>query len=108
MGSLKGLGRDFVAAVACPFSGLREGIRWVPMRDWAHHAIELCGLLVLVRMKGPWADVRCRQRQNRVPLARDVARKTSKNWGGLDDTGGSGGLVESQFSRPSFHMFGQK
>lgn len=47
-----------VAATACPLSGLRSGIRWVPLRDTKHHVIEHCGLLVHVVNHGPWrADI---------------------------------------------------
>lgn len=51
-----------VASTAYPLRSLRDGIRWVPLRDEQHHTLPQSGLLVEVRFVGPWAEWRRRQR----------------------------------------------
>jgi hypothetical protein len=59
---------EILAAAAIPVSGLREGIRWVQLLDPSHHPIDHCGLLVAVRMRGPWAEKRRREVGSDKPL----------------------------------------
>lgn len=42
-----------LAAVAFPVIGLRQGIRWAHLRDWRHHSIEHCGLLLHLNLPEP-------------------------------------------------------
>merc|ERR1711964_31389 len=49
---------DTLGAAAFPVSGLREGVRWVPLMDWRFNVIELAGLLVEIRLNGPGRELR--------------------------------------------------
>jgi hypothetical protein len=65
--------RQTVAAAAFPFNGVRDGIRWVPLRDLKHQVIDQSGLLLEVRIRGPWAALRRHQtrlRNQRVNQSR--------------------------------------
>jgi hypothetical protein len=89
--SMKGrrVNREFLAAGALPFTGIREGIRWVPLFDWKHHTIDMSGLLVEVRLRGPWAELRRQQRLARAPVHPSIARDVTTSPGGLHhDTSG--------------------
>lgn len=47
-----------IAAAAFPLSGLREGLRWVPLNDNQHRMMHLSGLLIKATFVGPWAETR--------------------------------------------------
>lgn len=59
-------GRQVIAAASFPLVGVREGIRWAPMRDTKHHEIDQCGLLLEVRIRGPWVALRRKQLRKRL------------------------------------------
>ena len=58
-------GRQIIAAASFPLAGVREGIRWVALKDSKHHEIDQCGLLLEARVRGPWALLRRRQQRQR-------------------------------------------
>lgn len=51
----------FVVAAAFPLIGVREGVRWVSLWDRSYMRNEHCGLLLKVRLSGPWGDLRRQQ-----------------------------------------------
>jgi len=95
--------REFVAAAAFPFSGLREGIRWVPLLDGKHHPIDLCGLLVEIRIRGAWAELRRHQRLARTVVPSSIARIVGAGHGGLDSNEGSLTRQSTAARRKSLH-----
>jgi len=77
---------DFIAAAAVPVNGLREGVRWVPLQDSRHHAIEFCGILVHARLVCPWAEQQRQQRLTQQPVAPEQAKIICAGPGRLHDS----------------------
>lgn len=66
-----------LAYTAFPISGLREGLRWVPLMDNRHHSLEYSGLLVEVRYRGSWGE----------EMRKRLDRKEWPQWEEFDDKG---------------------
>lgn len=50
--------QELVASAAFPMGGLREGVRWAPLRDGRFRQRDRCGLLLHCSLNGPWAQER--------------------------------------------------
>jgi len=64
---------SLLAYTAFPVSGLREGLRWVPLMDYRHQKLRSSGLLVEVRYRGAWAK----------EMHKRLDRKNCAKWGDI-------------------------